>query len=63
MGTGIFRSFPLLASFHGLPYIDVRVGSNSFVPRDVPDELGNRLVNYYIDRLLTEPHLHDKGGV
>ncbi len=54
------RSFPLLASFHGLPYIDVRVSFNSFVPRDVPDELGNRLVNYYIDRLLTEPHLHDK---
>ena len=30
------RSFPLLVSFHGLPYIDVRVSFNSFVPRDVP---------------------------
>ena len=28
------RSFPLLVSFHGLPYIDVRVSFNSFVPRD-----------------------------
>ena len=27
------RSFPLLVSFHGLPYIDVRVSFNSFVPR------------------------------
>ena len=54
------RSFPLLVSFHGLPYIDVRVSFNSFVPRDVPDELAGRLVNYYIDRLLWEPHLHDK---
>ncbi|MGA7414882.1 MAG: adenylyl-sulfate kinase [Bryobacteraceae bacterium] len=54
------RSFPLLISFHGLPYIDVRVSFNSFVPRDVPDELAGRLVNYYIDRLLSEPHLHDK---
>jgi glutamine kinase len=54
------RSFPLLASFHGLPYIDVRVSFNSFVPRDVPDDLAGRLVNYYIDRLLSEPHLHDK---
>ncbi len=54
------RSFPLLVSFHGLPYIDVRVSFNSFVPRDVPDELAGRLVNYYIDRLLSEPHLHDK---
>jgi adenylylsulfate kinase-like enzyme/phosphohistidine swiveling domain-containing protein len=54
------RSFPLLVSFHGLPYIDVRVSFNSFVPRDLPDDLAGRLVNYYIDRLLSEPHLHDK---
>lgn len=54
------RSFPLLVNFHGLPYIDVRVSFNSFVPRDVPDDLAGRLVNYYIDRLVTEPHLHDK---
>lgn len=54
------RSFPLLVSFHGLPYIDVRVSFNSFVPRDVPADLASRLVNYYIDRLLAEPQLHDK---
>ncbi len=54
------RSFPLLVSFHGLPYIDVRVDFNSFIPRDVPDDLAGRLVNYYIDRLVSEPHLHDK---
>jgi glutamine kinase len=54
------RSFPLLVNFHGLPYIDVRVSFNSFVPRDVPDDLAGRLVNYYIDRLVAEPHLHDK---
>jgi len=54
------RSFPLLVSFHGLPYIDVRVDFNSFIPRDISDDLAGRLVNYYIDRLLAEPHLHDK---
>ncbi len=54
------RSFPLLVSFHGLPYIDVRVDFNSFIPRDVSDDLARHLVNYYIDRLLSEPHLHDK---
>ena len=54
------RSFPLLVSFHGLPYIDVRVSFNSFIPRDVPDDLAGRLVNYFIDRLLQEPQLHDK---
>ena len=54
------RSFPLLVSFQGLPYIDVRVSFNSFIPRDVADSLAGRLVNYYIGRLLSEPHLHDK---
>jgi adenylylsulfate kinase-like enzyme/phosphohistidine swiveling domain-containing protein len=54
------RSFPLLVSFHGLPYIDVRVSFNSFTPREVSDDLAGRLVNYYIDRLLAEPQLHDK---
>jgi adenylylsulfate kinase-like enzyme/phosphohistidine swiveling domain-containing protein len=54
------RSFPLMVSFHGLPYIDVRVSFNSFVPSDVDGALADRLVNYYIDRLLGEPNLHDK---
>jgi adenylylsulfate kinase-like enzyme/phosphohistidine swiveling domain-containing protein len=54
------RSFPLLISFHGLPYIDVRVSFNSFIPGDLPGDLAARLANYYIDRLLSEPRLHDK---
>ena len=54
------RSFPLMISFHGLPYIDVRVSFNSFVPRDVDRTLADRLVNYYIDRLVAQPNLHDK---
>lgn len=54
------RSFPLLVSFHGLPYIDVRVSFNSFVPRDISGPLAEHLVNYYIDRLLAQPSLHDK---
>jgi glutamine kinase len=54
------RSFPLMVSFHGLPYIDVRVSFNSFVPSDVEGALADRLVNYYIDRLAAEPNLHDK---
>lgn len=54
------RSFPLLVSFHGLPYIDVRVSFNSFLPRDMQPDLAERLVNYYIERLLAQPTLHDK---
>lgn len=54
------RSFPLLMSFHGLPYIDVRVSFNSFIPRNMKPDLAERLVNYYIERLLAQPTLHDK---
>jgi phosphohistidine swiveling domain-containing protein len=54
------RSFPLLTNFHGLPYIDVRVSFNSFIPRDMKPDLAERLVNYYVERLLAQPALHDK---
>ncbi|MGH6846617.1 MAG: adenylyl-sulfate kinase [Methylocella sp.] len=54
------RSFPLLTSFHGLPLIDVRVSFNSFIPRDMKPDLAERLVNYYVERLLAQPTLHDK---
>lgn len=54
------RSFPLMPHFHGLPYIDVRLSFNSFIPADLSDNLAGRLVDHYIDRLLAEPTLHDK---
>ncbi|MFT5429432.1 MAG: phosphohistidine swiveling domain-containing protein [Myxococcota bacterium] len=54
------RSFPLLLSFGGLPYIDVRVSFNSFLPEDLEPELAERLVNYYIERLRKNPTDHDK---
>lgn len=54
------RSFPLLIHFHGLPYIDVRVSFNSFVPADVEPRLAERLVDHYLDRLVAMPAHHDK---
>jgi len=54
------RSFPLMPHFFGLPYIDLRASFNSFIPVDLDDSLAGRLVDYYIERLLIEPTLHDK---
>ena len=54
------RSFPLLVSFFGQPYIDVRVSFNSFIPQGIPDELAHKLANHYMDALLRSPALHDK---
>lgn len=54
------RSFPLMPHFFGLPYIDVRLSFNSFIPADLDEGIAGRLVDHYIDRLLAEPTLHDK---
>ena len=54
------RSFPLMVDFAGLPYIDVRVSFNSFVPAKLEERLSEKLVNYYIDRLVEDPGKHDK---
>ena len=54
------RSHPLMVSFLGVPFIDVRVTFNSFIPKNLNDEIAEKLVNYYIDRLVQIPSYHDK---
>lgn len=54
------RSTPLMHSFGGHPYIDVRASFNSFVPAVLDDSLAARLVEHYLDLLSARPALHDK---
>lgn len=54
------RSFPLMVDFQGLPYIDTRISFNSFLPKELPPELGAKLVNYYLKQLHDHPNFHDK---
>jgi len=54
------RSFPLLISLAGHPYIDVRVDFNSFVPKVLSDTLSNKLVDFYLHKLKSMPTSHDK---
>lgn len=54
------RSFPLMVDFCGLPYIDVRVSFNSFIPAELDEEISEKLVNYYISQLTKNPQNHDK---
>lgn len=54
------RPHPLMRSFAGQPYVDVRADFNSFVPASVPADLAERLVEHYLDRLRANPELHDK---
>ncbi len=54
------RSCILMPHFFGQPYIDVRLSFNSFVPESLDKDISGRLVDYYINRLLEKPALHDK---
>ncbi|MDR2097144.1 MAG: hypothetical protein LBP37_01320 [Spirochaetaceae bacterium] len=54
------RSHPLLVSFLGVPFIDVRVDFNSFIPKKLDNETAEKLVEYYLQKLYTTPSYHDK---
>lgn len=54
------RPQPLLASFAGHPYVDIRASFNSFVPKSIDEALAGRLVEFYLAWLERNPHLHDK---
>ncbi len=54
------RSFPLMVDFCGLPYIDIRVSFNSFIPAGLDETISEKLVDYYMERLVEEPSKHDK---
>ena len=54
------RSHPLMVSFLGVPFIDVRVDFNSFVPKALDEDIAKKLVNYYLKKLDSAPTYHDK---
>ena len=54
------RSFPLMIDFCGLPYIDVRVSFNSFIPAELDEAISEKLVDYYLQTLIEHPEKHDK---
>ncbi|MBQ6462345.1 MAG: hypothetical protein IJJ59_03370 [Pseudobutyrivibrio sp.] len=50
----------LMVDVLGSPFIDVRKSFNSFLPNDLSEELSEKVVNYYLDKLKQNPKLHDK---
>lgn len=51
---------PLMTEFSGEPYIDVRASFNSFLPADLPEDIGEKLVEKWLSILKENPALHDK---
>ncbi|WP_139470632.1 PEP-utilizing enzyme [Campylobacter armoricus] len=54
------RSHPLIHSFLGIPYVDVRLSFNSFIPKTLDEDIAKKLVNYYLEKLYKNHELHDK---
>lgn len=54
------RPLPLMRSFAGHPYVDVRASLNSFIPASLSDDTARRLVDAAQTRLSENPQFHDK---
>ncbi|MFC1518911.1 PEP-utilizing enzyme [Pseudomonadota bacterium] len=54
------RPYPLIISFSGQPYVDVRASFNSFIPATLSADSADRIVNAYLGILSDNPQLHDK---
>lgn len=54
------RSHPLIHSFLGMPYVDVRISFNSFIPKNLDENIASKLVNSYLEKLSNNHELHDK---
>ncbi|WPZ36190.1 PEP/pyruvate-binding domain-containing protein [Thalassobaculum sp. OXR-137] len=50
----------LMVGLAGRPYIDVRSSLNSFLPADLDEAVGSRLVNSEIELLNDKPEWHDR---
>lgn len=51
---------PGVVSLGGKPYVDVRLSFNTFVPQGISETTSEKLVNFYIDKLINNPEMHDK---
>ena len=50
----------LMNTFFGVPYIDLRIDFNSWLPKSLTAKDSEKLTNYYLEKFKKFPHLHDK---
>ncbi len=54
------QHFKLLKNFCGSPYVDIYSCFKSFIPRNLPSKIKDKLLNAYLDIFKKNPQLHDK---
>ena len=52
--------FHLMTTFYGTPYIDIRIDFNSWLPKNLPKKLSEKIINFYLKSFQSKQYLHDK---
>jgi len=50
----------LMKKFGNKPYVDVNLSFNSLIPNNINKKTRKKLLNFYLDKLIKNPFLHDK---
>ena len=50
----------LMVKFGNKPYVDIKQSFNSLIPSTINDQLSKKLMRNYINKLISNPELHDK---
>ena len=54
------KNSPLVELFGNKPYVNVRTSFNAYIPNSISSVLRSKLINFYLKKLESNPHLHDK---
>ncbi|WP_428325002.1 PEP/pyruvate-binding domain-containing protein [Nitrosopumilus sp.] len=60
IGYQKFNSHSLMYKFGNKPYVNILASFNSLIPKNIPQKLRKKLMNFYLKKLSDNPHLHDK---
>lgn len=60
LGYSKFNPHSLMVKYGNKPYVDVRVSFNSLIPNMIQKSIKTKLLNFYLDKLGNNAHLHDK---
>jgi len=51
---------PLMIKFGNKPYVDIRASFNSLIPENIPLNIRQKLIDFYLRKFINNPQLHDK---
>lgn len=55
-----FVDSPGMVSLGGKPYVNIQMSFNTFIPKNIPDNLCSKLIDFFIEKLQKNPENHDK---